>query len=94
MQVKKSNQSFYKRRINKEISGENPVKMIKIAFENNFMLIYLAGGRILSVPLKSFPLIKKLNRTQRQNYHIAGGISLDFDDSDEVYHINELLGLK
>jgi len=68
--------------------------MIKIAFDNGFMLIYLAGGRILSVPLKNLPEIKRLNKIQRENYHIAGGISLDFDDSDEVYHINELLGLK
>jgi len=57
------------------------------------MLIYLAGGPMLSVPLKNFPEIKRLSITQRENYHIAGGISLDFDDSDEVYHINELLGI-
>jgi hypothetical protein len=58
------------------------------------MLIHFYGGKILSVPLNKFPEIKHLTKRQREHYHIAGGISLDFDDSDEVYHIEELLGIK
>jgi hypothetical protein len=68
--------------------------MFKIAFDNNNILIYLIGGRILTVPLNKFPEIKRLTKQQREHYHIGGGISLDFDDSDEVYHIEELLGLR
>jgi hypothetical protein len=67
--------------------------MIKVDFIKETMRIYLQGGRILSVPVNKFPEIKKLNSTQRKAYHISGGISLDFDGSDEVYHINELLGI-
>jgi hypothetical protein len=67
--------------------------MVNIEFKKDFLLIYLEGGRILSVPLKKFPDIKKLTPVQRNAYHISAGISLDFENSDEVYHINELIGL-
>ena len=65
--------------------------MTRVEFDKDMMMLFLEGGRILSVPLRSFPEIKKLSLAQRKTYHIASGISLDFDDSDEVYHINELL---
>ncbi|MBZ0203603.1 MAG: DUF2442 domain-containing protein [Ignavibacteria bacterium] len=90
MLVKKLNQSTLK-------SKSNPVplvKMTKVDFVNDLMKIYLQGGRVLTVPVNKFPEIKKLKSSQRKSYHIAGGISLDFDDSDEVYHVNELLGIE
>ena len=68
--------------------------MIKVDFDKVTMRIHLHGGRILSIPVNKFPEIKKLGPSQRKSYHISGGISLDFDDSDEVYHINELLGIE
>lgn len=92
MLVKKLNQSRYKNRIVKSGSS-NMIEMQKVEFSGNEMRVYLSSGRILIVPLKSFPEIKKLTPAQRNKYHIAGGISLDFDDSDEVYHINELIGI-
>ena len=92
MLVKKLNQSHYKKRIVKTINN-NLIEMQKIGFSGNDMKVYLSSGRILIVPLKNFPEIKKLTPAQRNKYHIAGGISLDFEDRDEVYHINELIGL-
>ena len=67
--------------------------MVKLEFSGNFMKVYLSSGRIMIIPLSNFPDIKNLSAKQRNNYHIAGGISLDFDDCDEVYHINELMGI-
>lgn len=69
------------------------LKFNKIDFKKDIMNLYIVNGRILSVPVSKFPDIKKLNNLQRKAYHISAGISLDFDDSDEVYHINELLGI-
>jgi hypothetical protein len=93
MQAKKLSPSKNNRRVNKSIAYFSMPKMEKIEFTEESMFITLNGGRILSVPLSKFPFIKKLSRDQRSKYHIAGGISLDFEDSDEVYHINELLGI-
>lgn len=67
--------------------------MQKIEFSKDTMRVYLTSERILSISLKQFPDIAKLSAAQRNKYHIAGGVSLDFEDSDEVYHINELLGI-
>jgi len=69
------------------------LSMVKVDFVKDTMRVFLHGGRILSVPVSKFPEIKKLNSSQKKAYHISGGISLDFEDSDEVYHINELLGI-
>jgi hypothetical protein len=93
MLVKKLNQSHYKNRIEKKSNNNNLFEMQKIGFSGGDMKVYLTSGRILIVPLKNFPEIKKLTSAQKNKYHIAGGISLDFDDSDEVYHINELIGI-
>lgn len=92
MLVKKSNRLTSVRKIQNK-NTESALKMMKVDFSKDSIIIYLLGGRMLSVPLNKFPEIKKLSSNQRKAYHISGGISLDFDDSDEVYHINELLGI-
>ena len=94
MLVKKSNPSVYKRTVKKDSNNFNKLKMVRVSFDNDSMLVYLYSGRIITIPLNKYPQIKRLTRHQREHYHIAGGISLDFDDSDEVYHVEELLGIK
>ncbi|HMQ98904.1 MAG TPA: DUF2442 domain-containing protein [Ignavibacteria bacterium] len=93
MLVKKSNQLTSARKTHRK-SDEPVLRMIKVDFDKDTMRIHLHGGRILSIPVNKFPEIKKLSASQRKSYHISGGISLDFDNSDEVYHINELLGIE
>jgi hypothetical protein len=66
------------------------IKTLRFKGEN--MELFLADGRIIVVPLKKFPAIKKLSSAQRKKYHIMAGIGFDFDDSDEVYHISDFLG--
>lgn len=67
--------------------------MNNIEFEGDILKVFLNGDKTLSIPLLKFPGIKKLSTVQRSKYHVAGGISLDFEESDEVYHINEFLGI-
>ena len=57
-------------------------RMEKIIFARGVMKVFLTNQRILLVPLLKFPEIKKLSSQQKSKYHIAGGISLDFEDSD------------
>ena len=93
MLVKKSNQLSSVRKIHDK--KESPaLSMIQVDFVKDTVRIFLRGGRILFVPVNKFPEIKKLSSSQRKSYHISGGISLDFDESDEVYHLNELLGIE
>lgn len=54
--------------------------------------IYLEDGRIVFVPLKYFPSIKSLNSKQRSKWYILGGDGFSFEDCDEVFHIEQVLG--
>jgi hypothetical protein len=46
----------------------------------------------VSVPLQYFPSIKKLNTDQRKKWYILDREMFSFDDSSEVYHIEQILG--
>ena len=70
----------------------------KLSFDQpGKMSLYLADGRIIIVPVSRFPGIKKLSLAQRQKWQILqGGDEGDgftFRDSDEVYHLEQILGL-
>lgn len=75
------------------MTNANSVKMLSLNFNRDYMKVELSGNRTLLVPLDKFPAIKNLTAKQRENYHIAGGISLDFEGDDEVYHLSELIGI-
>ena len=69
-------------------------QMDRVSFRrHDFLTINLEDGRILSVPLSRFPNIEKLSAEQRRKYHIADGIALMFPGDDEVYHIDDFMGL-
>ena len=64
----------------------------KISFQTRGKIeVYLKDGRNIIVPISKFPSIKKLTPAQRQKWYIFGN-GFSFDDSDEVYHIEQILG--
>ena len=56
------------------------------------MDVYLDDGRIIIVPLSLFPSIKKLNFTERKKWQILDDSGFTFENGDEVYHIEQVLG--
>jgi len=50
---------------------------------------HLEDGRIITVPLKYFPTIKKLNINQRKQLQIIRDIAFKLIDSHELYHIGD-----
>jgi len=55
-----------------------------IEFDDVMMHVTLADGRLLSVPLAWFPLLRNATTEQRSRYEIGGGgISLHWPDLDE-----------
>ena len=54
--------------------------------------IYLEDGRIIIVPLSYFPAIKKLSTYQRKKWQILDHIGFTFDDTDELFHLYEIIG--
>ncbi len=55
------------------------------------MQISLKDGRIIVVAVSKFPSIKKLSMAQRKKWFILGN-GFSFEDSDEVIHIEQILG--
>lgn len=60
---------------------------------NSIMFIHLDNDRTFIVPLDKFPEIKNLSSDQRNEFEIIDEHNLSFTAIDEVYSINELIGL-
>lgn len=66
----------------------------KISFtEENVLSVYLSNGRTVLVPLDTFPSIAQLSDEQRQDFEIIDNQYLSFLATDEVYGLEELLGI-
>ena len=54
----------------------------------------LEDGRVIIVPLKYFPDIKKLPVEKRKKYTIVDDRTILFFYSDSVYHLEDFMGLE
>jgi hypothetical protein len=72
----------------------------KIAIEKiNFDIagkisLKLEDGRVIIVPLKYFPEIQKLSVEKRKKYTIVDDCTVLFAHSDNVYHLEDFMGLE
>jgi hypothetical protein len=61
-------------------------------FDADMMHVTLTDGRVLSVPLQWFPVLRHAPREQLNRYEIAGGgISLHWPDLDEDLSVAGLM---
>lgn len=77
------------------MSGLIKIKPVikKISFHPKGKInIELEDGRIVIAPLRYFPRIQRLNDMQRQRWYILDGEMFSFDDCNEVFHIEQILG--
>jgi len=67
-------------------------KIQKISFQIRGKInVQLEDGRNIVVPISKFPSIKKLTPSQRLKWYLFGN-GFSFDDCNEVYHIEQILG--
>lgn len=66
------------------------IKSVSFSQEDRIQ-IELEDGRLILCPLDRFPSIQQLSFEQRQNWFRFGN-GFSFDDSDEVIHIEQILG--
>ncbi|XVJ64765.1 MAG: DUF2442 domain-containing protein [Lacibacter sp.] len=77
-----------------ELIAEISPVINKITFtQKGKITLHLVDGRVLIVPLRYYPSIKKLSVTQRKKHTIADGEVVIFKDADEVFHIEQFLGV-
>ena len=55
------------------------------------IIVSLEDGRTIIIPISKFPSIKKLNQNQRKKWYLFGN-GFSFDDCNEVFHIEQILG--
>lgn len=73
--------------------GHKPIIKKLDFLKRGHISIYLLDGRIVIAPLNKFPSIKKMSLEQRQQYGLADGNTIIFQHYDEVYHLQDFLGL-
>ena len=63
-----------------------------VKFDEEMMHVTLTDGRIISVPINWFPLLREATPEQRDHYEIGGGgISLHWPEIDEDLSIAGLM---
>jgi len=70
----------------------NKPQATRIVFDENSFSVFLADGRILSVPLAFFPRLLQADKRQREHYEFSGGgTGIHWDDLDEDISVEGLL---
>ena len=67
------------------------IEKITFSHKGKFDL-HLKDGRVISVPLSRFSDVKKLKPKQLKKWYIIDDYGFSFDDCNEVYHIEQVLG--
>ncbi len=63
-----------------------------VQFDRDMMHVLLTDGRIISVPIRWFPLLREATPEQREHYEIGGGgISLHWPEIDEDLSVASLM---
>jgi len=63
-----------------------------VQFDRDMMHVNLTDGRIISVPIRWFPLLREATPEQREHYEIGGGgTSLHWAEIDEDLSVANLL---
>jgi hypothetical protein len=65
----------------------------KIEFKQRGKISFsLEDGRVIIVPIAYFPSIKRLTDSQRKKWYVTDGEMFSFDDCNEVFHLEQILG--
>jgi len=55
------------------------------------MAVFLTDGRVVIVPVSMFPDIKRLSRSQREDYMIMDDQYFSFDALSKIYSVKDVL---
>ena len=73
---------------------EPPSPRVKgVSFTAEALVVHLTDGRVISVPLASFPRLRAATPTQRSHWQLTGdGVGIHWTDLDEDISLAGLLG--
>ena len=67
------------------------IKKLDFGMKRGAMAVYLTDGRVVIVPVSMFPDIKRLSRSQREDYMIIDDQYLSFDALSKIYSVKDVL---
>ena len=67
------------------------IKKLDFGMKRGAMAVYLTDGRVVIVPVSMFPDIKRLSRSQREDYMIMDDQYFSFDALSKIYSIKDVL---
>ncbi len=60
---------------------------------SSIMFVHLDNDRTFIVPLEKFPTIQRLTADEKKSFEIIDDQNLSFLSIDEIYNIEELIGI-
>lgn len=70
------------------------IKKLSFNEKRGMMAVYLTDGREVLVPVRMFPEIKQLTKSQRENYMIMDGQFFSFDAISKIFSVKDVLTSK
>lgn len=67
------------------------IKKLGFGEKRGMMTVYLSDGREVLVPVRLFPEIKKLRKSQREDYMIMDGQFFSFEAISKIFSIKNVL---
>lgn len=67
------------------------IKKLDFGMKRGAMAVFLTDGRVVIVPLSMFPDIKRLSRSQREDYMIMDDQYFSFDALSKIYSVKDVL---
>lgn len=67
------------------------IKKLDFGGKRGTMAVYLTDGREVIVPISVFPEIKKLSKSQREDYMIMDDQYFSFEAISRIYSVKDVL---
>lgn len=67
------------------------IKKLDFGMKRGAMAVYLTDGRVVIVPVSMFPDIKRLCRSQREDYMIMDDQYFSFEGLSKIYSVKDVL---
>ncbi len=67
------------------------IKKLSFNEKRGMMAVYLTDGREVLVPVGLFPEIKRLRKSQREDYMIMDGQFFSFDAISKIFSVKDIL---
>lgn len=67
------------------------IKKLDFGMKRGAMAVFLTDGRVVIVPVSMFPDIKRLSRSQREDYMIMDDQYFSFNALSKIYSVKDVL---